>query len=120
MGRAGRYAVERTPSRARRRATHITVDENRPTSARTFVARPAQANEVESARDGDHDHMRIMRQVNRKVQCAHLPGLMEMFERALRGASHPPFFPHHERQIVRGEIDVLNAVLNLPPDIWRL
>ena len=84
MGRARRYAVERTPSRARRHATHITVDKNRPTSARTFVARPAQANEVESARDGDHDNMRIMRQVNRNVQCAHLFCLVEMFERALR------------------------------------
>ena len=65
-------------------ATNNAADENRPTSARTFFPRPAQADEVGPAREADHDDMRITRQLNRKVQRAHLPGLMEMFERALR------------------------------------
>ena len=60
------------------------ADGNRPTSARTFVARPAQVNEANSARLADHVDMRFMRHSNRKVERAHLPGLMEMFERALR------------------------------------
>ena len=59
MGRAKRCQAH--PSRAQRSATHNAVDENRPASTRTFVGRPAQADEVESAREADHDNMRIMR-----------------------------------------------------------
>ena len=49
-----------------------------------FIGRPAQADEAESAREADHDDMRIMRQINGKVKRAHLFCLVEMFERALR------------------------------------
>jgi hypothetical protein len=65
-------------------ATNNAADEHCPTSARTIFAWPVQADEAESARDADHDDMRSMRQRERKVKRAHLPGLMEMFERALR------------------------------------
>ena len=65
-------------------ATNNAADEHCPTSARTIFAWPVQADEAESARDADHDDMRSMRQRDRKLKRAHLPGLMEMFERALR------------------------------------
>ena len=42
-------------------ATLNAVDKNRPTSARTFFPRRAQADEVGPAREADHDDMRIMR-----------------------------------------------------------
>ena len=62
-------------------ATNNAADEHFPTSARTIFARPVQVDEAESARDTDHDDMRFMRQRNWKVKRAHLPGLIEMFER---------------------------------------
>ena len=61
------------------------ADGNRPTSACTFFARPVQADKVNSARDSDHEDMRIRRaHAGIDDRGAHLPGLMEMFERALR------------------------------------
>ena len=82
MGRAVRCQAHALagPASAKRNAD----DEHSSTIARTFVGRPAQANEAESARETDHDGMRIMRQINRKVKRAHLFCLMEMFEQALR------------------------------------
>ena len=53
-------------------AKRNTDDEHSSTIARTFVGRPAQADEAESAREADHDEMRIMRQINGKVKRAHL------------------------------------------------
>jgi hypothetical protein len=88
MGRAVRcqaHALTGLAS-ARRNAE----DENSSTIARTFFRRPVQADETESACDTDHDDMRIVSQRNRKVERAHLPGLMEKFERALRPRQPPP------------------------------
>ena len=120
MGWARRYAVERTLSRVPPAHNAMSPLRNRPTCARTFVARPAQVNEAHSARRANHDDMRFMRYRNQKVERAHPTGLVEMFERALQGASHPPFFPHNERQPARDQMAVPNAEANLPPDIWRL
>ena len=83
MGRAVRYRAHALSGLASARCN--TDDEQSSTIARTFVGRPAQADEVRSAREADHDDMRIMRQINRKVQRAHLPALPEMFERTSIG-----------------------------------
>ena len=49
------------------------------------------ADEVKSAYDSNHKHMRIMRYLNRAAERAHLPCLPDMFERALK--LPPPPWP---------------------------
>ena len=117
MGRAARYRA--SPSRVRRALCASAEDEDCSNIARTFVAGPAQAGEVKSARGADHNDMRFMRHRNRKVERTHPTGLVEPFERALQGVSHPPFFPHDARQLARDHIAVPDAEMNLPPDIRR-
>ena len=84
---------------------HNDADGNRPTSARTFFSRPVHVNEANSARRADHVDMRFMCHSNRKVERAHLLGLMEMFERALRaqGNTHLSFHFDHDSSCVIGD-----------------
>ena len=77
------HFLDQDPSRARRDA-HDAAEVNRPMSAHTFVVRPAQVNEADSARRDNHDDMRFMRHSNQEIERAHLPSSVKMFERALR------------------------------------
>ena len=98
MGRAVRCRAH--PLTGSASVAHNDADGNRPTSARTFFSRPVHVNEANSARRADHVDMRFMRHSNRKVERAHLLGLMEMFERALR--AHLSFDFDHDSSCVIG------------------
>ena len=86
MGRAVRYRAHALSGLAS--AKRNADDEHSSTIARTFFQRPAQAGNGCSARDSDHEDMRMSRWRGRVDECAHLPALPEEFERHAASRVH--------------------------------
>ena len=79
MGRAVRYRAHALTGLAS--AKRNAEDERHPSFARSLIPRPAQAAKAYSARDSDHEDMRKLRWHAWVDKCAHLPALLEEFER---------------------------------------
>ena len=86
MGRAVRYRAHALTGLAS--AKRNAEDERHPSFARSLIPRPAQAAKAYSARDSDHEDMRMSRWRGRVDECAHLPALPEEFERHAASRVH--------------------------------